>query len=85
MVGIQFPVMIQAGQVWTVVMNIALTVFVITCVALLLLLASSRWVSVLCGQRKSNPFNQKRDNPLAKQPVRSEHSGNFAMTFASLA
>jgi carbon starvation protein len=49
MVGIQFPSMIQAGQVWTGVLNIALTIFVITCVGLLLLLAVSRWIGVLSG------------------------------------
>jgi carbon starvation protein len=49
MVGIQFPVMIQAGQVWTGVMNIALTIFVVTCVGLLLLLSASRWIAVLGG------------------------------------
>src|SRR5262249_10331799 len=49
MVGIQFPAMIQGGQVWTGVTNIALTIFVITCVGLLLLLAVSRWVAVLGG------------------------------------
>ncbi len=49
MVGTQFPSMIQAGQVWTGVLNIALTIFVITCVGLLLLLAVSRWVGVLSG------------------------------------
>jgi carbon starvation protein len=53
MVGIQFPVMIQAGQVWTGVMNIALTVFVVTCVGLLLLLSASRWVAVLGGMISS--------------------------------
>jgi carbon starvation protein len=49
MVGYQFPAMIQAGQVWTGVLNIALTIFVITCVGLLLLLAVSRWIGVLTG------------------------------------
>jgi len=49
MVGIQFPVMIQSGLVWTGVMNIALTIFVMTCVGLLLLLSASRWVAVLGG------------------------------------
>jgi carbon starvation protein len=49
MVGIQFPAKIKEGLVWTGVMNIALTIFVIACVGLLLLLAVSRWVAVLGG------------------------------------
>jgi len=49
MVGIQFPVMIQEGYVWTGRMNIALTIFVVTCVGLLLLLSASRWIGVLAG------------------------------------
>jgi carbon starvation protein len=44
MVGVQFPAMIHDGQVWTGVVNMALTVFVMICAALLLLLAVSRWV-----------------------------------------
>jgi carbon starvation protein len=49
MIGIQFPAMMDAGQKWTGVINIALTVFVIACVASLLLLAASRWVAVVSG------------------------------------
>jgi carbon starvation protein len=49
MVGYQFPAMIEHGQKWTGVVNIALTVFVMSCVGLLLLLAASRWVAVLGG------------------------------------
>jgi carbon starvation protein len=49
MVGRQFPAMIQTGQVWTGILNIALTIFVITCVGLLLLIAVSRWIGVLAG------------------------------------
>lgn len=49
MIGRQFPAMIQAGKVWTGRLNIALTVFVVTCVGLLLLMAVARWVAVLGG------------------------------------
>ncbi len=55
MVGSQFPAMIRAGQVWPGVVNIALTIFVMTCVALLLWLAVSRWVAVLMGKVPMNP------------------------------
>jgi carbon starvation protein len=57
MVGVQFPVMIRAGQVWTGVVNIALTIFVMICVGLLLLLSVSRWIGVLAGMipSKENP------------------------------
>jgi carbon starvation protein len=49
MIGKQFPAMIEAGQKWTGVLNIALTVFVIASVGSLLLLAASRWVAVVSG------------------------------------
>jgi carbon starvation protein len=49
MIGGQFPAMIKAGDVAKGVVNIALTVFVITCVGMLLVLAVSRWVAVLFG------------------------------------
>jgi len=55
LVGIRFPAMIEAGQFWTGVLNIALTVFVITCVSLLLLLAVTRWVAVLSGMIPAQP------------------------------
>src|SRR5262249_22831332 len=47
MVGVQFPDIIHAGQVWTGVVNMALTVFVMICAVLLLLLAVSQWAAVL--------------------------------------
>ena len=47
MVGVQFPAMIHAGQVWTGVVNMTLTVFVMICAALLLLLAVRQWAAVL--------------------------------------
>ena len=49
MIGSQFPALIEAGQFWKGIINIVLTVFVITCVAALLLLAVSRWIAVLAG------------------------------------
>jgi carbon starvation protein len=49
MVGVQFPLMIQAGQALKGYLNIALTVFVVASVGMLLLLAVSRWAGVLAG------------------------------------
>jgi carbon starvation protein len=46
MVGIQFPALIESGQKWKGVINIALTVFVVASVCTLLLIAASRWVAV---------------------------------------
>jgi carbon starvation protein len=53
MVGVQFPAMMQAGQVWKGVMNSALTIFVIVCVGLLLLIAASRWIAVCTGMARA--------------------------------
>jgi carbon starvation protein len=63
MVGLQFPDMISVGHklveagkaaegstlVFKGIINIALTIFVVSCVGLLLLIAASRWVGVLGG------------------------------------
>jgi carbon starvation protein len=49
LVGYQFPGMIRAGDAMRGWLNIATTVFVITCVGLILLLAASRWIAVLAG------------------------------------
>jgi carbon starvation protein len=52
----QFMALTQSGQ-WGPLkgtLNISLTVFVIACVALLLLLAASRWVAVLAGMMPVN-------------------------------
>jgi hypothetical protein len=40
---------LEPGKGWTGVLNFALTLFVITSVGLLLLLAVARWVGVLAG------------------------------------
>jgi carbon starvation protein len=45
----QFPDLIRSGQELTGVLNIALTIFVVTCVVTLLLLAASRWFLVARG------------------------------------
>ena len=50
MVGVQFPAMMRAGQVWKGVLNSALTIFVIVSVSLLLLIALSRWFTVWAGK-----------------------------------
>jgi carbon starvation protein len=44
-----FPGMIRQGQVWTGVLNLAMTIFVMTCVGTLLLMAVARWLAVLRG------------------------------------
>jgi hypothetical protein len=49
LVTTQFPNLIRAGQTFTGWLNIGLTLFVMVCVALLLLIAVSRWVGVLTG------------------------------------
>ena len=49
MIGNQFWPKLGTAEVFTGVMNIALTVFVMACVSMLLLLAASRWVAVLGG------------------------------------
>jgi carbon starvation protein len=49
MVGQVFPAMISAGQVLKGTLNLALTIFVMVCVAALLLLAVSRWFLVARG------------------------------------
>jgi hypothetical protein len=41
--------MIQGGRVWTGVLNLAMTIFVMTCVGALLLMAAGRWLAVLRG------------------------------------
>jgi carbon starvation protein len=49
LVGRSFPAMIERGEVVKGVLNIAVTIFVITCVLTLLLLAVSRWLAVFRG------------------------------------
>jgi carbon starvation protein len=51
MVGRQFPAMIESGQQLKGTLNIVLTVFVIACVGMLLLMAASRWATVLLLSR----------------------------------
>jgi hypothetical protein len=47
--GRTFPAMIEGGRVWTGVLNLAMTIFVMTCVGALLLMAAARWLAVLRG------------------------------------
>lgn len=49
MVGTRFPKMIKDGDTWTGGLSLAMTVFVVTCVATLLLMAVGRWLAVLQG------------------------------------
>ena len=53
LVGIQFPDMIRSGKVLTGWLNIGLTLFVVLCVALLLLMAVARWIAALAGMTSS--------------------------------
>jgi carbon starvation protein len=50
----QFPAMIFAGQTAKGVLNIALTVFVVACVAMLLLIAVGRWLTEMTGFHASD-------------------------------
>jgi carbon starvation protein len=45
----KFVDLIRGGKVWTGVLNLSLTVFVMSCVAVLLILAVSRWLLVAKG------------------------------------
>jgi carbon starvation protein len=49
MVSVQFPGLIEKGQVLTGWLNIALTIFVVASVGTLLLMAVGRWVAVVSG------------------------------------
>ena len=49
MVTRQFPARIQSGQVLTGTLSLIMTIFVVTCVMTLLLMAVSRWLAVLRG------------------------------------
>jgi carbon starvation protein len=76
MVGSQFPAKIEQGQilmdrgkealgsdmVLTGYLSIAFAVFIITCVALLLLIAVSRWIAVVAGKI---PTRQEALSPLS--------------------
>jgi hypothetical protein len=55
LVGIQFPDMIRSGKVLTGWLNIGLTLFVVLCVALLLLMAVARWIAALAGMTSPKP------------------------------
>jgi carbon starvation protein len=68
MVTIQFPAYINAGAVVRGVLGIALTVFVMTCVAILLLLALSRWFLVAKGLIPTRP-----DEPATVPPDADKH------------
>src|SRR5439155_9335024 len=49
MVGTRFPTMIKQGQQVAGMMSLVMTVFVVSCVATLLLMAVARWIGVLHG------------------------------------
>jgi carbon starvation protein len=51
MVGVQFPAMMRGEEFWKGVLNSALTIFVMASVGMLLVMAVSRWITVIvtCG------------------------------------
>ena len=55
MCGFSFPTMIRSGQVLKGALSMAMTVFVVTCVLTLLLLAVARWLAVACGAIPTRP------------------------------
>ena len=68
MVSGQFPALVRAGAeagnnylVLKGTLSIAMTVFVIACVASLLLMAVSRWVAVLAGAVPVRPESEEAD------------------------
>jgi carbon starvation protein len=66
MVGGRFPALIRQGQVAKGALNIAMTVFVMSCVATLLLLAVSRWILVARGLI---PVRKDEERPAAAGPL----------------
>jgi carbon starvation protein len=66
MVGGRFPALIRQGQVTKGALNIVMTVFVMSCVAALLLLAVSRWVMVARGLV---PVRKDDERPAAAGPL----------------
>jgi carbon starvation protein len=79
MAGVRFPAMIRQGQVAKGALNLALTVFVVACVATLLLLAVSRWLMVARGivpvrkdeppQVAADPLGNGADRTAVRQPL----------------
>jgi carbon starvation protein len=63
MVGVQLPARIQAGQVVTGYLSIAMTIFVVVCVLTLLLIAASRWVAVIGGMVPIHPEPAPESEP----------------------
>ena len=59
MVGIQFPALIAEGKIVRGYLNIALTIFVISCVMALLFIAASRWIAVVAGMLERGPYNKE--------------------------
>jgi carbon starvation protein len=70
--GRTFPAMIEGGRVWTGVLNLAMTIFVMTCVGALLLLALSRWLAVLRGLIPVRP-----EAPPAMVPADGAYAEQF--------
>ncbi len=69
MVGSWFPDMIRSGQVLKGWLNILFSVFVITCVLTLLLIAVSRWLAVWCGLVPVRSVVPAHEADPAEQPV----------------
>jgi carbon starvation protein len=71
MVSGTFPAMIRRGQVLSGALSLVLTIFVMACVAVLLLLAASRWLLVSRGLVPVRP-----EEPPAR-PVPAEYDKHF--------
>jgi carbon starvation protein len=70
MVGVRFPALIRGGAVVKGVLNIGLTVFVVACVAALLLIAVARWLAVARGLVPVRPG--PAPDPTAVRPAAFE-------------
>jgi carbon starvation protein len=79
MVGGRFPAMISGGQVLKGVLNLALTLFVMACVAALLLMAVSRWFLVARGliptRREDRPTSSSVSEKAPSAAMATPESG----------
>ena len=66
LITIQFPAIIKKGEVLRGWLNIGLTLFVIVSVALLLMMAASRWIGVWMALNRCGP--RKRNEPVSFNP-----------------
>jgi carbon starvation protein len=60
MVRYRFPAMIESGQKITGAMSLVMTIFVMTCVGTLVLMAASRWIAVAKGWAPVRPEEDEK-------------------------